>query len=397
MRRIFILPGLLILLLAQLSPYPVAAQQNSGPQSVYFPLSGHHLDNQYGFLNYWRAHGQVIRFGYPITEVIKEDGRPVQYFERARMEYHAELAGTPHSILLGLLARELTAGKDFPVGPLAQGQLFPETGYTVFGKFLEYWQKHGGLPVFGYPISESYVEQQPDGTTLAVQWFERARLEYHPENIPEFFIDRAKANGTTVLGLYEIQMGQLGREIALRHGLSLAATPRQAGASDWSPALWAQRIEIDLSRQWLTAYEGSLPVYSAGVSTGRNGFDTPEGTFAIYAKFLYDDMTGRLQGEEYDVRKVPFAQYFHQGYALHGTYWHHQFGTGARLSHGCVNLSMDDAQWLWNWTQPPYIPSQAQHAVGYVALQPQTAAEAQLQPEEGLGIFRQGTTVIVHR
>ena len=395
MYRKSLLLCLLLIVLASLSQPRQAAAQQAGPQAVFFSQTGHHLDNRYGFLDYWRANGQLLRFGYPLTEVIEEDGRPVQYFERARMEYHAELAGTPYSVLLGLFGRELTAGQQFPIGPLTQGRLFPETGYTVFGKFLDYWTHWGGLAVFGYPISESYVETQPDGSKRAVQWFERARLEYHPENVHPFFEERLQANGTSVLQLYEILMGHLGREIALRRGLSLDAVGRGQGVPDWSPSLWPQRIEIDLSDQQVTAYEGNLRVFTAGTSTGKDGFNTPTGTYAVYAKLLYDDMSGQQQGEEYDVRKVPHVLYFHRGYALHGTYWHNRFGTGARVSHGCVNLSMDKSEWLWNWAQPTWVRERASRAANYRPLAPKTAAEADLQPLEGLAIFRRGTTVIV--
>lgn len=387
---------LLILAATMLAPsQPVRAQQQSGPQAVFFPQTGHHVDNKYGFLDYWRANGQVLRFGYPVTGVFEEDGRPVQYFERARLEYHAEFAGTRSSILLGLLSRELLGNRQFPIGPASQGRLFPETGYTVFGKFLQYWGKRGGLAVFGYPISESFVETQANGTTLAVQWFERARLEYHPNNVHPFYKEREAANGVRIFTLYEILMGQLGREAALQRGYSLAPAQRVQGVPDWSPALWAQRIEVDLSDQQLVAYEGDLAVWRAGVATGKDKFETPPGTYAVYGKYLYDDMTGDLQGEEYDVRKVPYVMYFHQGYALHGTYWHNQFGTGARLSHGCVNLSMDDAEWLWNWAQPGWVREQAGRVAGYQSLTPKTAAEADLQPLEGLAVFKRGTPVIV--
>jgi len=106
-------------------------------------------------------------------------------------------------------------------------------------------------------------------------------------------------------------------------------------------------------------------------------------------------MTGNLQGEEYDVRKVPYVMYFHLGYAIHGTYWHDRFGTGARVSHGCVNLSMDHAEWLWNWAQPVWIRERAQRVASAKVLEPKTTAEADLQPLEGLAIFRRGATVIV--
>lgn len=396
-RRIWLGLVVVLALVGMLPTAQVDAQGNRGPQAVFFPLSGHHLDNQYGFLDYWRRNGQVLRFGYPVTELITEDGRPVQYFERARMEYHAENAGTPHAVLLGLLSREITAGREFPVGTQTPGRLFPETGYTVFGKFLQYWQKRGGLAVFGYPISESYVENQPDGSTLAVQWFERARLEYHPETVHPFFKEREQANGVKIFTLYEILMGQLGREVALQRGYDLAPLERRASVPDWSPTLWPQRIEINLTTQRLTAYEGDIQVLSAGVSTGKDKFETPVGTYAVYGKLLYDDMTGDLQGEEYDVRKVPYVMYFTGGFAIHGTYWHNQFGTGIRRSHGCVNLSMDDAQWLWEWSAPAWDQAKAGRAANYKPLQPKSAAEAELQPLEGLAIFKRGTQVIVKK
>ena len=60
---------------------------------------------------------------------------------------------------------------------------FPETQHFVGEKFQAYWQSNGGIPVFGYPLSEAFEEQSPtDGKTYLVQYFERNRLEYHPEN-----------------------------------------------------------------------------------------------------------------------------------------------------------------------------------------------------------------------
>ncbi len=339
----------------------------------------------------------MLRFGYPITDVIQEDDRPVQYFERARLEYHAEIPHPAGRVLLGLLVREVTADTTFPVGPLAHGRLFPTTGYTVFGKFLQYWETWGGLPMFGLPMSESYVDVLPDGTQRAVQWFERARLEYHPEVLHPFYDDRRQANDTTMLALYEIQLGHLGRDIAEMHGYDVAPTPRIAGVPDRSPGLWSQRIEVDLSEQQLLAYEGDLLVLQSGVSTGQDDFETVTGRFTVYAKLLYDDMTGQAQGEEYDVRKVPYVLYFHRGYAIHGTYWHDQFGTGIRRSHGCINLPLDRAEWLWQWAQPAWDWKRAQHATTYQSLTPDTEAEADLQPAEGLAIFQRGTPVLVRR
>ncbi len=184
----------------------------------YFPETGHTVRGR--FLAYWRAHGlglsdpgvsereSLALFGYPISgefEQRLEDGRTytVQYFERARMEYHPEYEGTPYAVLLGHFGRRIVAGvPDAPVAraaDLRHGRYFPETGHNVLGgAFLDYWEINGGLPVFGYPLTEEFWQRLEDGRTYKVQYFERARLEYHPEY-----------GGSP----YEVQLGHFGRQI----------------------------------------------------------------------------------------------------------------------------------------------------------------------------------------
>ncbi|HRA47524.1 MAG TPA: L,D-transpeptidase family protein, partial [Thermomicrobiales bacterium] len=108
-------------------------------------------------------------------------------------------------------------------------------------------------------------------------------------------------------------------------------------------------IEVNLSTQYLTAWEGNTKVNGTWVSTGKNGFETPTGTYYIWLRYRYQTMSGCIQGECYNVPDVPWVQYFtHYGHALHGTYWHNDFGI-ARRSHGCVNLPLWFAAWLWDW------------------------------------------------
>lgn len=118
-------------------------------------------------------------------------------------------------------------------------------------------------------------------------------------------------------------------------------------------------ISVSISKQMLIAYEGDKPVYAALVSTGRGGMSDPEetfatvrGTFMIRSKHVSGTMDGN-QGEDeaFDLRDVPYIQYFHEGYALHAAYWHDDFGK--TRSHGCVNLPPADAAWLFDWTDPP--------------------------------------------
>ena len=83
------------------------------------------------------------------------------------------------------------------------------------------------------------------------------------------------------------------------------------------------------------------------VSTGVAAHPTVVGTFKIYAKYLADDMSGGYGAEYYYLPAVPYTMYFYGGYAIHGTYWHHNFGTP--MWHGCVNLPTDAAKWMYNW------------------------------------------------
>ena len=112
-------------------------------------------------------------------------------------------------------------------------------------------------------------------------------------------------------------------------------------------------IDIDLTTQRLTAYEGNNPVYVFKTSTGLPWMPTVTGEFRIWAKVRSQRMTGGSvqNGTFYDLPNVPFVQYFYGGYGIHGTYWHNDFGKPR--SHGCVNISIPDAQILFNWTTPP--------------------------------------------
>ena len=102
-------------------------------------------------------------------------------------------------------------------------------------------------------------------------------------------------------------------------------------------------IDVNLTTQTLTAYEGSTPVRTVIVSTGRAATPTPVGEFRIWVKLLSDDMAG----PGYYLPQVPYTMYFYQGYGIHGTYWHNNFGTV--MSHGCVNLPTPEAEWIYNW------------------------------------------------
>ncbi|HEX8221126.1 MAG TPA: hypothetical protein VF914_18180 [Chloroflexia bacterium] len=160
------------------------------------------------FAQYW-GRGGLDLFGYPVTPEVQESigGKvyTVQYTQRARFEYHPEFKGTPNEVLLGLLGNTLVEGrlgeepfKGKGASGAAGSQYFAQTQHNVGAPFLQYWSGTGGLPVFGLPRSEAFQERSAiDGKTYLVQYFERNRLEYHPEN-----------QGTK----FEVLLGLLGTE-----------------------------------------------------------------------------------------------------------------------------------------------------------------------------------------
>lgn len=125
---------------------------------------------------------------------------------------------------------------------------------------------------------------------------------------------------------------------------------------------WAKQgakwIDVRLTTQVLVAYEGKKMVFATLISSGEAGLDDPSNTtatksgiFRIHTKHVSITMDSESVGEEFELRDVPYVQYFEGGYALHGAYWHDSFGRPK--SHGCINLAPDDARRLFFWTDPP--------------------------------------------
>jgi hypothetical protein len=317
------------------------------PTVLYYPQTHHAVGG--AFLKYWTNNGGLTRFGFPVTEEmsIKDNtGKmiTVQFFERVRMEYHPENAGTPYEVLLGQLGRELAGNRtDQPFQAVPEntktqlnddGALyFPETKHTLANGFRLYWQANGGLPIYGYPLSQDFTEKNADdGSTYTVQYFERARFEWHPE-----------VNGGSVL------IGLMGKSSA--QSIKANMSPRDQGnLTVWAPNMFQKWIEVNLSQQTLYAHIGNDVVFTTLVSTGTADHPTPPGDYNIFEKLTKDDMTNGKAGDAdyYNLPDVPWVMYFiGGGYAIHGTYWHHNFGHV--MSHGCVNAPTDAALLLYKW------------------------------------------------
>ncbi len=114
-------------------------------------------------------------------------------------------------------------------------------------------------------------------------------------------------------------------------------------------------IDVDLANQTLVAYEGVKPVFATLISAGKKKHETRHGVFRVYWKVAEVDMANETgSNEEYLAESVPWSMFFWKGQALHGAYWHDDFGRVK--SHGCVNLSPMDARYLFEWTQPNLPP-----------------------------------------
>jgi hypothetical protein len=204
-------------------PLPTDRISTVPPGERLFPETGHSIGGE--FKRYYETHGlelgdpgitdreSLALFGYPVSqpfdETNPEDGQRyhVQYFERARFELHPENQ-EPYRVLLGRIGftslRRRGAGlepripnpEQSPVG--AGCSRFPETSYNLCPPFADFWQRSGGLPVYGFPITNARDEANlTDGKTYLTQWYERERLEFHPE-----------LRGTP----YELLLGLLGAE-----------------------------------------------------------------------------------------------------------------------------------------------------------------------------------------
>ncbi|MEX2426491.1 MAG: polysaccharide deacetylase family protein, partial [Thermomicrobiaceae bacterium] len=163
----------------------------SQPSTRHFPETDEEVGGN--FLLYWWRFGGLLSFGYPVSSEIQEDGRTVQYFERAKFELHPETWPERYDVQLSRLGHDLTSelSDEDPFQPVDARSdnhctYFPQTEHRLCGGFRDFWEQYGGLAIYGYPISEEFREKNRDtGETYVVQYFERQRFEWHPGEWPE--------------------------------------------------------------------------------------------------------------------------------------------------------------------------------------------------------------------
>ncbi len=344
------------------------------PRTVYIPETGQTIDRL--FLDLWREWGGIYAWGNPITpEITEDDGHVVQYYQYARFEYWPEGDADGNYVTLGAIGAELrpylvprvaakTTAKGGRLGDAARGaviearawatvdpdeaganeptyRFIAETGHGVWGGFRAFWEATGEAAYIGNPLTEEYVV----GDT-SYQVFERGKLAWRPGT--DVWMEPI---GTLLAERYRLDRSPVAQGDIPAYSEELfvppLAVPEPSLAPPPPPGA-AKSIVVSLGEQALWAYEGTTIVRSTYVSTGKDKFKTPPGTFFVNSKLPVQDMAGVIGGESYDVPKVPDVMYFtDRGHALHGTYWHENFGEP--MSHGCINLPLDVSKWLYDW------------------------------------------------
>ena len=216
-----------------------------------------------------------------------------------------------------------------------------------------FWQTGETATWLGIPLTESFFA--PDGTRI--QYFENGILrqnvsgEVEPLPLGSIAAKRAKLDVEPIERPQDVPVYD--EELFIPPP---DATPVEDANADWSfgpgpqQGAWKE-VVVSVSAQTMWAYEEGEMVMSSLVSTGTAEVPettTPVGYHAVIAKFDAQTMEGTISGEYYRVEDVPYVMYFdNNGNAIHGTYWHSNFG--APMSHGCINLPMDIAAWMYGW------------------------------------------------
>ncbi len=379
-RRVMFLVAALGLMLALIAPMAMVggqqaqAQEWSAPRTVYFPDTGQSLDQV--FLDAWREAGGASAYGYPITpEITQDDGTIVQYLQYARFEYYPEGNAAGNFFALGNIGEELrpfslqrsvamftSTGGDHgtaaansvefasawlpvsaPQTESSNVRFFEETQHSISYAILDFWERTGGVGYLGNPLTEEYIV---DGITYQV--FERGQVAWENGSDPWLV-----PVGQVLADKYQLSQEPIAQGNLPTYSEDLfvpppTPTPEPRTTIANAPANGERWIEINLSTQYLIAWQGDVPVLETYISSGRPGFDTPTGTFTISLKVPVQDMEGVLGGEYYNVPEVPDVMYFTTvGHAIHGAYWHSNFG--AVMSHGCINVPTGTSAWLYDW------------------------------------------------
>ena len=328
------------IVLALLGPTLGAAQDSDQQTPIYFDETGQLLSGP--FLDAWFKIGGPDRTGFPVSSPVRVGDHWVQWFEYARLEVPGERFETADSdaVFIADLGRSYAERIGYtsihpafaPVAGAGEGaEYFEDSGHTLANAFRDTYYQGSNGERMGSPISEEFGFN--DST---YQFFERGAMSWTP------------VTGTVLV--------PLGTMDAILHGRLNHQIEMPDRADRYTPGLFALRghfegerwIEVNTSTYTLTAWVGDTPVMSTLVVTGAPISPTVVGEFRVYWKLESQTMSGvGPDGVAYRQPDVPAVMYFFEDWAIHGAYWRSGFGYAA--SHGCVNVPLDEADWLWEW------------------------------------------------
>ncbi len=363
----------------EFAPEILPADMGQTQMAVLVPETQHTLRGT--MLDYWRANGAASVYGNPISEpYLAPNGYYSQAFERGVFQYMPEYQWTddPTIRLQPIGGTELNINRDavradgrrvtgdrraastLPGVNSADrqeqvasegGRFSEETGFSISGQFGAWFDSHEGWFYLGAPISEPFRDRG-----VMVQYFRNGMLMeqddvVRPAPLPvespgRFGVDLSAAEDTNLPVYSE----------------SLFISNYNPYGVDTSTLPGRRSIVVSISEQTLTAYQGDQIILQTLVSTGIEPNHTEIGAFHVRIKFPVQDMqgftssTGEVvsvgteegQGEQYLVKDVPNVLYInYDAEALHGAYWHNNFGN--RMSHGCINLPLDVAAFIYEW------------------------------------------------
>lgn len=261
------------------------------------------------------------------------------------------VAGTPvyHTIQPGETLASIASRYGMTLDQLIQINNITNPNVIYRGQQLTVWSTTDTDPNLTDPnaaqvsVTEPLVVEQPvetTQTTYVVQPGEHLAQIARRFNIS--WTDIAQANNLTDPN--QIYSGQtlIIPAASITSDLGIV-TGTVAVVNPPAPTIYTgKQIVVDLSDQMLYAYQDGLLVRSVLVSTGLPATPTVLGDYNVYVKYQAQTMSG----PGYYLPDVPYVMYFYQGYALHGTYWHNNFGQP--MSHGCVNMPTPESEWLFN-------------------------------------------------
>jgi lipoprotein-anchoring transpeptidase ErfK/SrfK len=320
-----------------------------------------------------------LAFSYPFSQDPDED-----YGDIARVTIHEiDVRAEPRdgAEIVGKRYRDQIINIYYPIEPPDAPKFYNKLWYRIWGGYVHssYLQRvkinfnplvssvdpKGTLAEVTVPYTQSYTYNQYDGWRLEYRlYYETTHwitgIDEGPDGEPWYRITD------------ELQPWDYFVPVSHLHVIpeeELNPISPDVSTSD-------KRIEVNLTTQTLTAFEKDKVVLETRVSSGipqsrepSNGIstETPKGNFHIYSKMPSKHMgngrlmRGNLDLDAYELVGVPWTMFFHRldtGYALHGTYWHDNFGYP--MSHGCINMRNPDARWLFRWTTPVNFPPEVE-------------------------------------